>query len=171
MRKTPPIPAVQARGLRHGDRDNANFVVKGKSMCRVRDLFLALLIAMMASTLLAAEMPAQIKAAFDRAGVPIYPGAVFCTGDAQAMGVSALLATSDGVEKVRKWYQTKLSGWKVADGPGSWVLVDGPVDSPTVFLERNNVSVMNDALLPRGCQLGANMTTRVEVMLRRPSPQ
>jgi len=134
-------------------------------MFRARYFLSTILLASIMSTLLAAEMPAQIKAAFDQAGVPIYPGAVFCAGDTQAVGATVLLATSDGPDKVRKWYQTKLAGWKVADGAGSWVLVDGPVDSVAVFLERNNVSVMNDPLLPRGCQLGAKMTTRIDVVL------
>jgi len=121
---------------------------------------------MFAAPVLGAEtIPANTKAAFDKVGVAVYPGAVYCTGDPDT-GVR--LATKDGPDKVRAWYKEKLPGWTVFDKFGMWALVDSPgVDSMVDLMKSNNLVVTENSELPGWHKLPANMTTEIVVALPR----
>jgi hypothetical protein len=113
--------------------------------------------------LLAAEMPVQVSAGFQQAGVPVYPGAVYCTGDAR---IGVRLASSHSPEKVRQWYRERLPGWQVFEQFGMWVLHPGKANpSMSELMEGNQVSVVSNPQIPEWHALDANMTTEIMVAL------
>ena len=69
---------------------------------------------------LAADTPAKVKAAMDKAGLKVYPGAVYCTGQ---IDMGARFATSDSPEKVREWYRKEYPKWSVQEKYGSWAFL------------------------------------------------
>lgn len=72
-------------------------------------------------------LPEKDRKILEQAGVPLYPGIQFTNG---ALGgvVGVRFASSDDVEKVRKWYIDKLPDWAVNDQYGSWIYItESPV--------------------------------------------
>ena len=133
---------------------------------QVISTMLITLLIMFAAPLLGAEtLPVNTRAAFDKVGVAVYPGSVYCTGDPD-MGVR--LATSDSPEKVREWYREKLSDWSVFDKFGMWALVEGTDVESMVDLMKNNYLIVNEnSELPGWHGLPANMTTEIVIALPR----
>ena len=110
-------------------------------------------------------MPDDSRAAFDRVGVPIYPGAVYCIGDS-TNGIR--LATSDSQDAVRAWYIDKLSEWNLFDDFGLWILADSPPGSSmSDLMSGNNIVVDVNADLPQWHGLASDMTTQIVVALPR----
>jgi len=106
-----------------------------------------------------ADLPGDVKASLEKAGLKIYPGAVFCTGKVKT-GVR--FATSDSPEKVRAWYREQYPGWSVQDKYGTWSFYDGPPDQgPGVYLSTRNMLVQHNADLPGWHSLAADMTTEI----------
>ncbi len=105
------------------------------------------------------DLPADVEAGFAKAGMKIYPGAVYCTGQLE-YGVR--FATSDSPEKVMKWYREQYPQWSVQDKFGLWTFYDGPPDQgPGFIMGVRNLFVKFTAELPSWHGLAANMTTEI----------
>jgi len=110
-------------------------------------------------------MPAPVSASFEQAGVPVYPGAVYCLGDTR---IGVRLASSDSPEKVRAWYREQLPQWQVFEQFGMWVLHPGKSKpSMSDLMEGNQVSVNENPQIPAWHGLDADMTTEIMVALPR----
>ena len=119
----------------------------------------------------AAEVPAEVAAAMEATGVPMYPGAVYCLGDP----VSGMrIAAGDDPEKVRSWYRKSLSEWSLyhSETIGIWTLYDGPADLTGYgeIMTYNNVSILANEELPAWYGLAKNMTTEITMGLPRSGP-
>lgn len=68
--------------------------------------------------------PAQVKA-LESAGVPVYPGASYTTGNDEIATVM-WFKSMDPPDKIMAWYEEKLSDWSVLDVNGSKVVYKGP---------------------------------------------
>lgn len=109
------------------------------------------------------DIPATSKAALDKAGVPVYPGAVYCIGDAE---VGIRLATNEPEATVRTWYVEQLSDWTVFEDFGMWMMADSPPGSS--FSERaesNNLIIDTNDQIPQWHDLAADMTTQIVIAL------
>ena len=105
--------------------------------------------------------PDDIKAVLANAGVPIYPGAVFCVGSTSA---GLRFAARDSVEKVRQWYRTQRPEWALIDEPQYqiWVLYEGPPGiGMMAWMEYNMAQVGENKNLPEWHGLAENMTTEI----------
>lgn len=101
------------------------------------------------------------EAILGKAGVPVYPGAVFCTGTTKT---GLRYATSDSVEQVRKWYQAKRSGWQLMNEPkfDIWVLYQGPPDIKMMeWMNYNMAQVNENKEMPGWHNLDKGMTTEI----------
>jgi len=108
-------------------------------------------------------IPEASRATMEKAGVPVYPGAVYCIGDAS---VGIRLATSDSEDEVRAWYVEQLSGWTLFEDFGSWMLADSPAGaSMSERMEGSVVVVDTNAQLPEWHGLDADMTTQIVISL------
>jgi hypothetical protein len=73
---------------------------KGEAMYKKAVLMMALGVVMAAVPVYGGDLPDDVKAGFEKAGMKIYPGAVYCTGQLE-WGIR--FATSDSPEKVMQW--------------------------------------------------------------------
>ena len=129
----------------------------------VRFLAPMLLLAITGAAWGGGAIPEASRATMEKAGVPVYPGAVYCIGDAS---VGIRLATSDSEDKVRAWYVEHLSGWALFEDFGSWMLADSPASaSMSERMESNVVVVDTNAQLPEWHGLDADMTTQIVISL------
>lgn len=113
-----------------------------------------------------ADMPADTAAQIEQAGIPIYPGAVYCIGDVQ---IGIRLATDDDLEAVRQWYRDKLPDWGLMTDWGLWVLHDGgPIKSGADLMSDSltSITIGEQAMMPGWYGLDADMTT--EILLKAP---
>jgi len=79
--------------------------------------------------------PAQIKA-LEGAGVPVYPGANYLTGDDSDAATVMWFYTKDSPDKIMDWYKNNLPGWLELQANGTRLLYKGPgkieaKDAPT----------------------------------------
>ena len=110
------------------------------------------------------DLPAKVKGDLDKAGLKVYPGAVYCTGSLQ-MGIR--FATSDSPEKVRAWYQEQYPEWSVQDKYGTWSFYDGPPgQGPGAIMGTRNMVIQFNGQVPGWHSLADNMTT--EIMMAAP---
>ncbi|UCF31137.1 MAG: hypothetical protein JSV26_01545 [bacterium] len=113
--------------------------------------------------ILAADIPAGVKADLDGAGIEVYPGAVYCIGSAD-MGVR--FATKDSPEAVREWFRKKYPGWSVREEFGMWTLYDGPPGKDFGdIVSFSNVNVQTNKQLPGWHSLPEDMTTEILIAL------
>ena len=111
------------------------------------------------------ETPPAAKEAMEKAGFPLYSGAVFCLGDANT---GMRFATKDNPEIVRQWYAQKLSEWSKYTKYGSWILYEGPSGvGMSELMKYNHVDIHENKELPSWHSLPANMTTEILVTLPR----
>jgi hypothetical protein len=111
----------------------------------------------------AADLPAADATRIEKAGVPLYPGAAFATGNKE---VGFRFATSETPESVRQWYQEKLDDWLLFDEYGSWILYRGePVKGLGELMSRDQVQVQANENLPEWHKLDESMTTEIVVMV------
>jgi hypothetical protein len=109
------------------------------------------------------DIPAAAQKIIDAVNFPIYPDAVYCTGD-PSMGMR--LASSDSVEKVREWYRAQFPDWSVYEEYGGWILHPGPADAPMpVVMSGYQVSITQNPALPEWHGLSADMTTEILIAL------
>lgn len=128
-------------------------------MLKKTALLIALGVLVAAGPAIGGDLPADVKAGFDKAGMKIYPGAVYCTGQLE-WGIR--FATSDSPEKVQKWYQAQYPQWSVQDKFGLWTFYDGPPDQgPGFIMGVRNLFVKHNAELPGWHGLSADMTTEI----------
>ena len=109
----------------------------------------------------AGSLPDDLKDVLSKAGVPIYPGAIFCVGSTSA---GLRFATKDSVEKVKKWYRAQRSNWSLIDKPKYeiWVLYEGPPGIAMMgWLEYNLAQVSVNKDLPDWHDLPKDMTTEI----------
>lgn len=135
----------------------------GENAMNIRHCTLAPVLALWALGVSAASVPPESAAAMEKAGVPMYPGAVYCTGD-PTIGIR--FATSDAPEKVQAWYRERLAGWTLFNEFGMWALVDAPsVGGLGDLMANNQLVVSHNAELPGWHGLAADMTTDITTML------
>jgi hypothetical protein len=113
----------------------------------------------LASPVSAAGVPVGVKASLDKAGIKLYPGAVYCTGQ---VDMGARFATSDSPEKVRKWYREQYPEWSLQEKYYSWAFYDGPPDQGmAVIMGTRNMVVQFNKELPGWHSLSKDMTTEI----------
>lgn len=76
----------------------------------------------------AEELSAAQLDAFESAGVPLYPGSIYSTGDDRDDGAAMVtwFSSDDPPDKIMDWYKDKLSGWSELESNGSRVIYKGP---------------------------------------------
>jgi hypothetical protein len=67
--------------------------------------------------------PAQVKT-LEGAGVILYPGATYTTGDDE-IATTMWFKSKDSPEKIMDWYKGKLSGWSEMEVNGSRIAYKG----------------------------------------------
>lgn len=111
------------------------------------------------------EMPPEVKETMGKAGFPLYPGAVFCLGDAST---GMRFATKDNPETVRQWYINKLPEWSKNTKYGNWILYEGPSGvGMSEVMRYNLVDIHENQELPSWHSLPENMTTEILITLPR----
>lgn len=109
--------------------------------------------------LVAGDIPNQVKSQLESKNIPLYPGAIYCTGE-PSMGVR--FASNEGPEQVRAWYVTKYPKWSVMDKYGSWTLYDGPPGAGMAqLMSAKRVEIKANEQLPSWHSLSSDMTTEV----------
>lgn len=68
---------------------------------------------------------AQVKA-LEGAGVPVYPGANYLTGDDSDAATVMWFHTKDSPDKIMDWYKGNLTGWLEMTVNGSRITYKGP---------------------------------------------
>lgn len=122
-----------------------------------------LLLLVSAAALAGGDIPDQSRVALEKVGVPVYPGAVYCVGNAEA-GIR--LATSDAQDTVREWYVEQLPEWTLFEDFGMWMLADSPPGSSlSDRVESNSMVVDINDQMPQWHGLAADMTTQIVIML------
>jgi hypothetical protein len=130
---------------------------------QLKMLTFVLCLVALATPVAAAELPAADAALIEGAGVPLYPGATFATGNKD---VGFRFATSEAPEVVRKWYQEKLAGWSLFDQYNSWILYHGePGASMADLMSRDQVQVQTNENLPEWHEVDESMTTEIVIMV------
>ena len=110
-------------------------------------------------SLIAGDIPDQVKAQLESKNIPLYPGAVYCAGEA-SMG--ARFASDESPEKVREWYKAKFPKWSVLDEYGSWTLYDGPPEAGFgIIMSAKRFDIKANEQLPSWHSLSSNMTTEI----------
>jgi len=97
-------------------------------MKRQISIFLAVTLAFVlltSQTALAEDLSAHQISALESAGVPLYPGASYLTGDDSAATVM-WFSSDDSPDKIMDWYKDKLSGWSEMESNGSRIIYKGP---------------------------------------------
>lgn len=135
------------------------------------DFLLIITLLLIGTVVNAAEIPAEAAAAMEATGVLMYPGAVYCLGDAES---GMRMAAGDDPLKVRAWYREKLPEWSLYHGEstGLWIIYDGPAGLtgyPDIVV-RNNISIQANKELPAWYGLNDNMTTEIIMALPRVGP-
>ena len=131
-----------------------------------RGVALSLLLFMSSSAWSGNDIPVEAQKILDAANFPIYPGAVYCIGDAQS-GIR--LATDDDLETVKQWYRDKLPDWSLMTDWGLWVLHDGgPIKSGADLMSDSltSISIGEQPMIPGWYGLDEDMTT--EILLKVP---
>ena len=112
-----------------------------------------------------AKLPSEVKDAIEKSDFPLYPGSVFCLGDASS---GMRFASKDNSELVRKWYISKLPEWSINTKYGSWMLYEGSSGvGMSEVMKYNRVDVHENKELPSWHSLPANMTTEILIALPR----
>jgi len=127
-------------------------------------LILLCLIALGSSGAIAAELPAADAALIEKAGVPLYPGATFATGNEDT---GFRFATAEAPETVRNWYRKKLAGWSLFDKFDSWILYDGEAGaSMGDLMSKSQVQVQANENLPEWHDVDKSMTTEIVILVK-----
>ena len=117
----------------------------------------------LATPVTAADLPAADAALIESAGVPLYPGAAFATGNKD---VGFRFATSDEVASVREWYREKMGDWRLFDEYGSWILYPGePVEGLGELMSRHQPQVQTNENHPEWHSVDKAMTTEIVIMV------
>jgi len=74
----------------------------------------------------AEELSAAQLGALESAGIPLYPGSTYTTGDDEIATIMWFRST-DSPDTIMDWYKDKLSDWSELDAGGSRIIYKGPV--------------------------------------------
>lgn len=113
----------------------------------------------------ASSLPNQHEEQIKSAGIPSYSKSRFVYGNPS---VGYRFATSEPVEKVRKWYRKKLPSWSVyEDKYGAWIIYKGEPGAGMgeLIMQKNQVSVQKNDKLPEWHSLDKNMTTEITIFV------
>lgn len=125
--------------------------------------WLLLLVLLLATHGVAAELKTADAGLIDAAGVPRYAKATFVYGNAD---VGFRFASAVPVDEARQWYKEKLAGWSLMDQYGSWILYDGaPGLGMGAMMSKNQVMIKQNTDLPGWYKLDKSMTTEIVIML------
>ncbi len=119
-----------------------------------------LAICLIPTGLVAQDIPAKVTSQLEAKGIPIFPGAIYCTGEAST-GVR--FASDKDPEKIREWYVAKYPKWSIMDKYGSWTLYDGPpgVGMAKVLAAKGMIEIKANEQLPSWHSLSSDMTTEI----------
>lgn len=112
-------------------------------------------------TALGGDVPPDLAASLQKAGVPIYPGSVFCMG---ATDTGIRFATKDNPETVRQWYRDQRPAWSLFEQAsyGIWVLYEGPKKIGMMEWTKYNMGqVGTNPQIPAWHSLPGDMTTEI----------
>lgn len=120
---------------------------------------IVLSICLIPTCLFAGDIPDQVKAQLESKNIPLYPGAIYCIGEA-SMGVR--FASDVDPEKVKGWYKAKYPKWSIMDKYGSWALYDGPPDAGLAkLMSAKRIEIKHNDQLPSWHSLSSDMTTEI----------
>ena len=120
---------------------------------------LALSFLIFPACILAQDIPSQVKSQLESKNIPLYPGVIYCTGEA-SLGVR--FASNEDPGKVRAWYKAKYPKWAVMDQYGSWTLYDGPPGAGMAqLMSAKRIEIKANEQLPSWHSLSSEMTTEV----------
>ena len=126
-------------------------------------VFVCLFLCFMVMNTYAKELSSGDMALIKAAGIPLQSKATFVLGNKD---VGFRFATSEPVEKMRQWYQSKLSGWALLDKYGSWVLYKGePGIGPGQVSTKTQVMIQKNDNLPDWHSLDKAMTTEIVILV------
>ncbi len=123
-------------------------------------LTMLLAICLIPTGLVAQDIPAEVTSQLESKNIPLYPGAIYCYGEATT-GVR--FASDKSPEKVREWYVAKYPKWSIMDKYGSWTLYDGPpgVGFSKVLESKGMIEIKVNEQLPSWHSLSSDMTTEI----------
>ena len=97
------------------------------------------------------------------AGIPLYPDAIFATGN---QDVGFRFVTDDSPEEVQEWYSKELPKYNLYNKYGSWILYNGEPDKGMAYvMSVNQISIAHNTNLPEWYSLSENMTTEIVIMV------
>lgn len=136
--------------------------LKGAPMKRVA-VFFCLISLFTIMIAYANELSSSDMALIEKAGIPLHSDLNFVLG---SKDLGFRFATSEPVDKLRQWYQVKLSGWALLDKYGSWVLYNGePGLSIGEVSTKPQVMILKNDNLPEWHSLEKTMTTEIVIMV------
>ncbi len=100
-----------------------------KMMKKSTGVLIALLLVLVFAvppTAFAGDLSAAQQKALKSAGVQVYPGSTYVTGDNVDATLVMWFGTTDSPGKIMDWYKGKLSGWSEMTISGSRVIYKGP---------------------------------------------
>ena len=122
-------------------------------------VLLMLILGLLVSPALGGDIPSKVEKAIKAKNFPAYPGSEYCTGP---INMGARFASSDPVDKVRKWYQGKLPDWSVMDQYGTWTLHEGAADASVAeVMTGKQITIMKNDALPSWHDLSPDTTTEI----------
>jgi hypothetical protein len=123
----------------------------------------AILLLFTGAAIAGTSLSAKDEKAISEAGLSVYPGSVVITG-LQALGIA--FATSDSVEKVRKWYRNNTPDWTVYEDDGMWVLYDSKsMLNPFEIMSKRQVLVNKNENLPYVHKYDKSVTTEIVIIV------
>jgi len=78
-----------------------------------------------AQTTVAEDLAVHQINALESAGIPLYPGSTYTTGDDEIATIMWFSST-DSPDSIMDWYEDKLSDWSELESNGSRVIYKGP---------------------------------------------
>jgi len=73
----------------------------------------------------AEDLSAAQLSALESAGIPLYPGSTYTTGD-EEIATMMWFKSTDSPDTIMDWYKQELSDWSELDAGGSRVIYKGP---------------------------------------------
>jgi hypothetical protein len=113
----------------------------------------------------ATSLSGQDEKLIKSANIPLYSKAIFVYGNSS---VGYRFASNEPVERVRGWYQAKLSSWPVyEDKYGAWIIYKGEPGAGMgeLIMQKTQVSVQKNDKLPEWHSLDKTMTTEIVIMV------
>ncbi len=116
---------------------------------------------------MAAELPKEDKALLESKGIPLYPNAVFFGSARSSVQAGFKFMTSDPIDKVRKWYSEKMTGWSYLEYMGVHYIYKGkPGLKWSDLFGLTNVAISRDANAHKWYdEISPEMTTKIQVTI------